>query len=221
MLLKADLLRGQVRLAVSVLRPEVAASCLRDLRNVRIHPHFAGYLCLKRTATQAGRESNLKPNFREFWDTFLKVPGSSLSKPYVNIFLESLPSADNMWFNANVAGSYAPSSLRPDAPFRKAVLIEGEQRDARYSLRDRHWELAKQYLTLGTQVDAAKLAAFLYRDFAFETGAPTASTLVRVFREEFGYASVSPPDQHSAEFAALFRDDSADFDHTDWYEVTQ
>lgn len=201
------------------MRVPVVADCLKDLRYQRVHPHFPGYLCLKRESVRVGRVIDLKPNFKEFWDTFLKVPGALPSEPYIKLFIDSTPSPDNLWFNDNVAGSYAPSSVRPGQPFGSVVLVEGSRKDAKYSLRDRHWELAKQHLTFDAKVDVVKLAAFLYRDYAIEAEFATAAqTLVAVFRDEFGYINVAPGDTFDTEFEALFADNSKSVDGSVWFE---
>lgn len=205
-------------MATIQLRATVVAECLAELRKAKVHPHFTGYLCVKRDANRMGRTNDLQPNFREFFDTFLKLQGAPHGKPYLKPFEESAPSFANLWFNENVAGSYAPSSLRPDYPFRRVISVIGSGKSATYTLVERHWELAKQYLTGHAQIDAVRLAAFLYRDYAFEIATPNAQTLITIFREEFGYMSLNQPDSFNVEFETLFTNESQADGHYDWFE---
>jgi hypothetical protein len=95
------------------IHANVVARSFWRLREQKIHPNFAGYLCLKRTAARDGRTTDLRPDFKAFFDTFLRVSGGSEDRPYLKPF----PSDVKLWFNPNVAGSFAPSSLRPTSPF--------------------------------------------------------------------------------------------------------
>ena len=62
-------------------------------------------------------------------------------QPYIKLFTEQKASSKNLWLNENVAGSYAPSSLRPDQPFRQVVNISGRK----YSLPTNHAQLAFEH----------------------------------------------------------------------------
>ena len=200
-----------------VVRPDRVALCLHDLRRRRIHRTFAGYLCIRRTAAKEGRISNLSVNFREFFDTFLSVPGGEKSKPYVYLFVEEEPSRHNRWQNPNVAGSYAQSSVRATSPLRNVVEITGRRRDTHYSLRDRHWELAREHLVFGDKIPAVSTAVMLYRNYALRTYPPSVSEWVRVFQEEFGYLDESG--EPTQEFQHLYSDDSEYESFEDWFDT--
>ena len=177
---------GCHRMAV-VVRPEVVNEAVAELIGGRIHEHFAGYLCMLRTATSAGTTRDLRPNFAEFFDTFLAVPNAPDGRPYLRPFNRA-GSGPSSWNQANVAGSYAPSSIRAGMPFARVVEIQGQGNNALYSLRDGHAALALEHLAQGHPVPAVPLAAFLYRDFGFQVdGDPSAAHLVQIFRYEFGY----------------------------------
>jgi hypothetical protein len=114
-------------------KPEVVAQSLALLRKQRIHPNFAGYLCLKRASAQSGVEIKVRAKFKEFFDTFLSVPDAPSSKPYVMPFCDTAPSEANKWFNRNVAGSYAPSSIRGGSPFARVIRAEMQDGKPLYS----------------------------------------------------------------------------------------
>ncbi len=189
----------------TVLKPEIVARSIEVLRSRRIHSTFAGYLSVRWVAAASKRVTNLAPHFREFFETFLRIAGVPGQKPYIVPFSEEAPSAANLWFNRNVAGSYAPSSLRRVSPLRRVVAVHGSGTSARYSLRPRHWELAMEHLCYGSKVPVGSLAAFLYRDFAVNINPPTMSDLVSIFRFEFGY----PPNEgkRQIEFEHLYEED--------------
>lgn len=180
------------------VRPEFVERCIKELREQKIHPTFAGYLCVRRSAARDGRKKDLSIDFKEFFDTFMRVSDAPVSKPYALPFSESAPSPSNKWFNKNVAGSYAPSSLRSISPFLKVIAVSGERRDALYSLRESDAELALKYLLYDIPIPVVCLSAFLYRDFALLSDHPGAETLIQIFSEEFGF------DQKSDDFSKLF-----------------
>lgn len=196
------------------LRADVVEENLRRLKNQKIHRVFAGYLCLKRTAARDGRTSDLEPRFREFFDTFLQIPDAPDDRPYFVPFSDTATSDANRWFNRNVAGSYAPSSLRPVSPLRRVVSIEGR----RYSLVDEHWERAREHITLGSRVPSISLSTFLYRNFAFLRDEPTAEDVLTVFREEFGYATASF-ETAEEEYSHLYYEDEDTGMSYDWFEA--
>lgn len=210
-------------MAQFVVKPQIVADCLEELRNQRIHNNFAGYLCVKRTAFREGRTDNLQVNFKEFFDTFFRVEDAPSDKPYAMPFWDSPPSAANKWFNDNVAGSYAPSSLRSGSPFRKVINVEGSRRaaDIRYSLLDNDAQLALRHLLYNTKVPALSLATFLYRDFAIsvdDSEVPTSHAMVQVFQTEFGFIDESL-DYIGDDFETLFSYDSESAEgETDWFE---
>lgn len=175
---------------------------LHLLRQLPIHTHFTGYLCVKRVAA-AGLEPR-SADFKAFSETFLRVPGAPSRRPYVQIFVESDPSPHNRWSNPNVAGSYAQSSLRQGtAPFLQVVRVSGRRAQTRYRLVDRHWERARETLTMGGRIPVTPLAAFLFRNLGFTTDSPSPSLLIDAFRTEFGY----PLGRGDAEFNHLYTDE--------------
>lgn len=175
-----------------ILRTTAVTSAIDQLLSQRVHPVFAGYLCLKRESARVRQTSRLQPNFWEFHDTFLRVPGGPEGKPYYRPFWNEALVRQKAWYQKNVAGTYAPGSASRIPAFTQVVSIERQ----RYSLRERHWELARQYLLGGRPLPVLPLATFLYRDFGFDLSEPVrVSDLVSIFRREFGYTEQSGDDE--------------------------
>jgi hypothetical protein len=189
-----------------VIRAEYVDEAVGELLRARIHPHFVGYLCMLRTAVRDGATRNLRPDFKEFFETFLRVPNGTADLPYLRPFWHQ-ESEVKAWANSNVAGTYATSSVRPGAPFLEVVDVSGSRNSSRYSLKDRHLGLALAHLAFGKTVPVVPLATFLYRDYAFENeDGPSMREVVQVFRDEFGYTG--PDGQPTADFQLLYDDDS-------------
>lgn len=157
------------------------------------------------------RESGLSPPFQRFYDDYLSVEGAPAQSPYLNLFTNGKPTSKNFWFNRNVAGSYAPSSLRPDKPFLQVISVDGTGQGAQYSLRKNHTQLALQHLLNGAQLLPTALAAALMREYYFE--APRgmlAAEAMKAFREDFGFNTERA--QADGDFEILF--DSKLFDES-------
>lgn len=197
-----------------VVRKRIVADALARLREQRTHTLFAGYLYLQQLASQRGRLEDLQPDFRQFFQKFFEVGNHPLGAPYIKPFTEQKPSAQNLWLNENVAGSYAPSSLRPGQPFRQVVIIEGR----RYSLPPDHAERAFERLLYSTPVQAADLAVVLYRDFGLLGDSVSIKVLVDIFAYEFGYAS-EPGSEPDEKFRALYSLETAENWEEDWLEA--
>jgi hypothetical protein len=194
------------------MRSEAVAESFSRLRDQKIHPHFAGYLALKRTAARDGRTDDLSPNFKEFFQTFMQVTGGPANRPYLKPFSSDV----KLWFNPNVAGSFAPSSVRNASPLDRIVNVSGDGRDARYSFVDRHWELARNLLVSDNQIPALPLAVFLYRDYALLSEEPSLNDVLSVFREEFGYADSWETGEE--EYQYLYSENENVFTTVDWFE---
>lgn len=173
-------------MAQYVLKPNKVKQAVRTLIESPIHRMFPGYLCLKQQAGIHARRDGLPFPYGEFFDLFFRVPGAE--KPYLVPFTPTDESSDeSLWVNNNVAGTYAPSSLRLDSPFTKVVEVQEGGHNSRWRLQDGHWQLARHHLCHGETIPAESLAAFLFRDYAFRTDSPSAYTLLQTFEEEFNY----------------------------------
>jgi hypothetical protein len=198
----------------AVIRPSIVACSLTHLREQKTHTLFAGYLYLQQRAAQLGRLDDLRPDFLQFYKQFFEVANHPLGSPYIKIFTEQKASERNLWLNDNVAGSYAPSSLRPNQPFRKVVDIKGRE----YSLPHDHAARALEHLLYGKPVQVADLVVVLYRNYGFLKEAFTIQDLISVFAYEFGYADqpVAVPNEN---FNLLFSYQKAAHFDDDWLEA--
>ena len=197
-----------------VIRPSIVARSLKRLREQKTHTLFAGYLYFQQRATQLGRLDDLRPEFLRFYKQFFEVVNHPLGTPYIKIFTEQKASERNLWFNENVAGSYAPSSLRPNQPFRKVVDIKERE----YSLSADHAACALEYLLYGKPVQVADLVIVLYRDYGFIKKAFAIQDLISVFAYEFGYAD-QPDAAPNENFNLLFSLETAAHWDDDWLEA--
>lgn len=214
-----------------VLKPEVVESCMWEVARQPTHRHFPGYLGLKRTARIDGQSMGLDFDYTGFHDAFLRVRDDD--DPYLTPFgPDTDPARHSLWFNRNVAGTYAPSSIRPDQPFSRVVTVEGSGRNATYSLVDEHHKRAYRELLQGQQLPVVPLAGYLYRDFAikaergindgeivsFETeNEPSIETLITIFRDEFGYRE--NVDSEAEEFDYLY--ETGEIDHDNPFEKVE
>jgi len=190
-----------------VLRTEAVSTALKNILTTSIHPNFAGYLCLKRTARLAGKTSGLLPNFKAFFEEFLRVADGTAEAPYIAPFLINGSIESDIWFNSNVAGSYAPSSIREKSPMFELCTIEKVDKKSLYSLKADFASTARTRLLKLKKIDALSLAIFLYRDYSFKTEFPfdnklATLDLVDCFRNEFGFRENNPAEK--TEFDNLF-----------------
>ena len=193
------------------IRKEIVARSFQRLRHQKTHNLFAGYLHLQQQASLRGQLNDLQPQFLDFFKQFFLVPGHPLGTPFLKPF-ELSPSEKNLWLNKNVAGTYAPSSLRPDQPFRKVVdIVRGV-----YTLHKDHAERARRFL-LSEPVLVAELAVFLYRDYGLGQNSLTIFDLINIFAFEFGY-SATEGSTLSKSFHILYSPASTDNWEKDWLE---
>jgi hypothetical protein len=195
-----------------VLRSEIVARAFHRLRQRKVHTLFPGYLHLQQRAGVLGRLEDLQPEFLSFFKQFFEVRDHPLGSPFIKPFTEQRPSARNLWLNENVAGSYAPSSLRPNQPFRRVVDVVGR----RYTLPPDHASRALKYLLYGEQLSVRDVAIFLYRDYGITTTSPTVQHMVDVFMYEFGYTRKAGESADQA-FWTLFQDDTTHEGGVEWF----
>jgi hypothetical protein len=198
-----------------VIRKRIVARSLARLREQKTHTFFAGYLYLQQRTAQLGRLEDLQPDFLSFFKTFFLVGNHPLGAPYIKLFTEQKASTKNLWLNENVAGSYAPSSLRTGQPFRRVVSIQ----ERKYSLPPDHAQRAFEHLLYSTPVQVADLAVLLYRDFGLLGDSLTIQDLIDIFAYEFGYAN-HPRGEPDDNFRRLFSLESTKTWGEDWLETT-
>jgi len=175
-----------------LLSAEVVREAVELLTKEKIHQLFVLYLNLRRRAHQLGRFVQLDIDTDQIHD-WLDVPGGPPDKPHFRPFNPTgngQPAA--FWLNRNLAGSYAPSSLRDawrmlfmdeEGTYRLPVDATGSPDPA---------PIAKSLLA-DTQIPAWAVAAFIFRNFGFRVGpregAPGLSALLNTFRDYFGWTS--------------------------------
>ena len=165
----------------------------------RTHQHFIGYLYVRKIAGESGLEAPVKPKWASL-DEYLRVEGGPHNRPLLRPFWHGQRNAHQEWMNENLAGSFAPSSIRtsPTNPLSSVVTIDPE---GNYTLRNNHAENALQHLLLGQPMSVVPLALFLYRNRGiWSTDSPTIEILVQCFRDDFGYSSAD----HDQEFRTLY-----------------
>lgn len=197
-----------------VIRKEIVACSLARLRLQKTHTLFAGYLYLQFRAAQLGRLNDLEPEFLPFFKQFFQVANHPLGTPYIKIFTEHQANEKNLWLNENIAGSYAPSSLRPEQPFRKVVNIDKKN----YSLPNDHAVRAFEYLLFSKPVQVADLVVVLYRDYGFLDNVVTIEDLIGIFAYEFGYADQSDT-KPNKDFQILYSFQTAQDWNENWLEA--
>lgn len=171
-----------------VVTLEAVRASIAALRTRLVHPYFPAYLHLRRQAAKQGTQKAIRPKWSEL-GRFLEVPGGP--QPHYRPFWAERADAGQEWLNRNLAGSFAPSSLR-DVP-RRVVDTDG---DRRFLLRERHWERARQHLAYGQRIPVLALAGYFLRNHALlAPSTPGRDDLVRVFLTEFGYRSPEDDDE--------------------------
>lgn len=168
-----------------------------ELKKPKIHRHFLAYLFLCRSAAFGDRD-DIKPVWNDF-APYIRLESTQAGvlqeKPfYLPIASQNVTDLSTYWLNDNLAGSYAPSSVR-NAALRFAID------DRTFRLPSNHGALALKALLGGQPIPAAPVAAYLLRNFAFPSTATTSSDLVTEFAEHFGFTTLA--DGREA-FDALF-----------------
>jgi hypothetical protein len=175
------------------------------LQSHRIHEQFPAYLHVRQRAIEAGSFSDIEPVWREVGE-LLRMPGGAPTKPHYRPFASrNLRDPSGYWFNENLAGSYAPSSIRSTSRFMLNEAGTG------FALRPDHAQQAFTILLKGTRVPAWALAAYYLRNygFAFE-GRGGCDELIAAFKHEFQF-------DHGDDFEVLF-DDEHPLTIGEWFE---
>ncbi|MDQ1712056.1 MAG: hypothetical protein QOE45_1506 [Frankiaceae bacterium] len=172
------------RAGVWVLRLDAVQRSVRRLIGRSTHAFYPGYLHLRQQAARAGSLSHIQAEWSRLGH-LLEVPGAPKRKPYLKPFNTPANRADQFyWWNSNIPGSYAPSSLRAGQGPLEVVSVNA---DGTYNLPPDHAERAVRHLLNRAPLPAADVAVFLLRDHGIVAPVePTVDDLVDVFRREFG-----------------------------------
>lgn len=189
-----------------VLSVDAVRRAITRLEAHPIHEHFAGYLALLR-AKRAGASPVHMSDILEFHDRYLRVVDAPDEAPYVRPFKSRGKGLEQ--FNRNVAGSYAPSSVRQNGKMGQVIEVTGQRQSAAYDLRPNHATLAFDIFLGHNKVPITSLAAFVYRDYGFVLDEPKMSAVRDLFRDEFGLRETEPAER--TVFQTLFQDDASGF----------
>ena len=162
---------------------EKVKASLELLVSLNAHRALAGYLCVLNEASIEKRTEDLRPNFRNFFDRFFRIGDPPSKKPYAVPFSQG---AKSILFNENVAGSYAPSSLRPVNPLHRLMEIKGGGGQASFTLREGHIGQVKESL-LSQPIPIYAFSCFMYRDFGFTVN-PDRNEIAGAVISDFGFA---------------------------------
>lgn len=184
---------------------------LDTITSLDTHQAAASYLGALNVATAVQRSVDLALNMTDFFDRFFRVSNdASANYPYVVIFGRNTP----YLLNRNVAGSYAPSSLRAENPFHDVIETIRSGAHVTYSLRDNHHIVVRKR-ALKSALPIYALACFLYRDFGF-SAQPHASDIVQAIEADFGFAL---SDAGGAIGSGVFHDDLGSYSAADFEEI--
>jgi hypothetical protein len=173
-----------------VLTYPAIRTAINDLDSRRIHPHFAAYLGLTRYAEQEGRTQDLEYDYADYIDENYRVRGTETTnmvvdgseKWYLTPFTN--PRSGDKWKAENWNQQVSPNTTRRGW----SNVVEMDEDDGTITLKDDHWELAREHLTDGEQVPAVCVSIYLYRDYGFESDEePELSDVIEIFREEYGF----------------------------------
>lgn len=189
-----------------VFSRDAVLRAITSLVSQPVHEHFPGYLTILQSLRKGDDDVVRSAEINTFHDRYMRVDGDAKA-PYVSPF-RSRGHGKLVRLNSNVAGSYAPKSLR-EGRLGAVINVEEFGQGATYSLRDDHAALVSERLLRGSKVPALALAAFLFRDYGFQLEAREVTRALAVFRDSFGLrADVK---EEASTFDLLFRDDSHEF----------
>lgn len=198
-----------------VFTKDAVLRAVESLVSQPVHEHFLGYLALLQARRAEGVERLRSSVITDFFDQHMRIGGTP-AKPYVKPF-RSRGHGKLVLFNANPAGSFAPSSIRET--LGRVIVQQGPSRKITYSLQRNHAQLAAKYLLMGSQIPTMALTIFLYRDFGFTMSAPDLTLVAKFFREEFGLRE-DVKSENSA-YERIFRDDIHEFSGGDLIAMSE
>ena len=191
---------------VQVLTLAAVKAGIRTLQSQRIHEHFPAYIHLRQRGVLTRSFDSIEPKWREV-GTLLWMPKGPPTKPHYRPFSSrNLKDPSGYWFNENLAGSYAPRSLRATSQF-----MLNQSRDG-FALSPDHALQAFRVLLKGTKVPAWALAAYYLRNYGFSLDrVGVYEDLISAFKMEFSF-------DHGSDFETLFDDEKPWHFTGDWFE---
>lgn len=189
-----------------VLTIQVIKDGISALKKQRIHEHFPAYLQLRKLAVTTKKRTGLHPDWHDVGE-FLKMPGGPPTKPNYRPF-SSRKRRDEAgyWYNPNLAGSYAPSSMRKTSGF----MLNGDS----YELPIDHAAQAFEQLLGRVKIPAWALASYYLRNYGFVfDGEGDHDELIAAFKSEFCF-------QQGTDFNLLFNDSPPDPEPASWFTLS-
>lgn len=174
-----------------VLTLDAVRRAITTLQPITIHETFPVYLHLRRQASVLGRFEDLEPDWQGEPHRWMAIPGGPPRKPHFRPFTSRGSSLNAFWMNDNLAGSYAPSSLRD-----KRRLYVGANDEYHLPAHPDGTPDPQPILggvLLGKPVPAWAVAAFIFRNRLFIPGDVLAITepgwndLLAVFEDYFSW----------------------------------
>lgn len=167
-----------------------------ELKNQSIHPFFIAYLVLRKRSMELG-ESTFTVDWEAEIASYLRVDGGGETRPYYRPFFnQKVQDESRYWLNRNLAGSFAPSSIRRAA----GSIASGAGRS--YTLSDNHVEKASKTLLKDVPVNIHALAIYLLRNRLFGGNLPpNHQDAILAFRKLFIFGSDS---SGNSDFNKLF-----------------
>lgn len=145
---------GRVVLTVPFVRYSINV-----LKTRRIHPLFMAYLHVQQSAA-LGKQPEWSPS--GYVARLLGVPDGPLKKPNYRPFSESMNRQEKFyWMNGNLAGSFAPSSVRD--PYR--WMLDDSMKS--YRLPPDHAQRARVHFLFDEPVPMWAMAGYLLRNCSF------------------------------------------------------
>ncbi len=166
-----------------VLRTEVVRWSIGVLTTRRIHPFFLAYLYLHGLTPNEDDPTPVVPIWTDL-AKYLSIPGGPPKKPYYRPFFQEISKPERYWLNSNLAGSYAPSSLR-QVPKRVVDVSD----DGHFRLKEDSATLALEHLLYNEPAPLLALSAFMLRNYGFKSdeGLPSEWDLCSLFLAEFNF----------------------------------
>jgi|SRR5579862_1385390 len=151
-----------------VLTVDVVRRSIARLREQSIHEHFPAYLYLRQQAGRQGKTSGLVANWMSELSALLQVADAPSSHPHFRPFTQGTTASDQEWRSKNLSGSFSPASVRAGRALSSVIEAVDAEQGPRYTLKEEHWKLAREFLVKDEKVPLWAVAGFMLRDYALE-----------------------------------------------------
>ncbi|MEU7495723.1 hypothetical protein AB0B52_01435 [Streptomyces griseofuscus] len=167
-----------------VLSTDVVRWAIDTLTSRRIHPFFGPYLYLHSLTPDEDAPAAVAPFWKEF-GRYLSMPGGADNRPYYRPFFQEISKPERYWMNSNLAGSWAPKSLR-NVPL---TVVDVNAEENTYRLKTPSGVLVLHNLLFDQPVPLLAVSAFMLRNYGFmsDGAPPTESDVCRLFLKHFNF----------------------------------